>query len=249
MFEVDIEGFSGPLDLLCHLVERRELDPRGIKVGQVVALYSAWLGQVGGVTIDQLGEFISVAARLVLEKTLAIAPPPAPLPEEDDELLQDWGDEDLADLLERYRPYRAAAGYLAERWRAQSGRRFRPQSEILWRPEYGDVFALAVQWRDLLTRHAEGALSLFEDEGVDGVPDAIPDVGQVEHVMERVVERLQVLGPTRLSALLEGNRGRGPLAVTLLALLELARQHRVTLHQEEMFGDVSVQLQQTVETA
>ena len=244
MFQVDIEGFSGPLDLLCHLVESRQLDPMGVKVSDVVKLYVAWLAGGEKVTIDQLGEFILQASKLVLEKTLAIAPPPAP----EEEVFDEWDEEDLSDLLERYRPYRAAAKFLAQLWQKQVGRRFRPEQEQSWRYEMGNAYDLALLWKVLLQGQEERFFDFDEGLGIEGVPDAMPPLDQVEVVMERVLERLTLMGETTLTALLEGNRGRGPLAVTLLALLELTRQNKVTLHQEEMFGDVYVNLQPSVAT-
>ena len=74
----------------------------------------------------------------------------------------------------------------------------------------------------------------------NGVPAEIPDEVQVESRMERIMERLDVVKRLTLRSLLKEEPGRSPLVVSLLALLELSRRNRVTLSQEELFGDVSI---------
>ena len=61
-FQADIDGFSGPFDLLCYLVENRQLEAARISVGQVVRIYGAYLANTGKVSVAVVSEFLSMAS-------------------------------------------------------------------------------------------------------------------------------------------------------------------------------------------
>ncbi len=241
-FQVEVQGFSGPLDLLCHMVESREIEASQIKVSEVIALYGAYLARVGGLPIAALADFIVQAAHLVLQKTLALLPRPQPEPQdwEDPQLSED--EPNLEELLERYRPYRRAAALLEQLKASADQRYFRRGEAMAPVFDLGDLYSLSLQWLDLLgRRRPRWEDQDWEDWEIQGVPPAIPDAVQVENRMDRIMERL-ALFPQGLSLrdLLHHEPGRGPLVVTLLALLELSRQNKVRLSQREMFGDVLI---------
>jgi segregation and condensation protein A len=114
--EITIDGFSGPLDLLCHLVESRQMQAAKIKVAQLVRIYGAYLAKTQKASADALAEFFFMAAELLLQKTLSLLPS-APEEEypEDAEEDDPAGEEELMARLARYRPYRAATAWLEER--------------------------------------------------------------------------------------------------------------------------------------
>lgn len=242
-FRLEIEGFSGPLDLLCHMVESQEIRAADVKVSQVVSLYGAWLAECGKVDLDELASFIAGAARLVLQKTKELLPrPEEPASDEPD----DDGEMNLEEFLQGYRPYRKAAGLLAELYEKAAGRAFKDASPLPASFDLGDLMGLSLTWLSLYERRRAAAEAAWEPEHwedeIGGVPLAIPDEQQVQQRMDGVMERLAVVGPTSLRALLSDDPGRGPLVVTLLALLELSRRNMITLAQEVMFGDVQISL-------
>ncbi|MDY3868611.1 MAG: segregation/condensation protein A [Pyramidobacter sp.] len=244
MFQVELDGFSGPLDLLCHMIDQKKIEVAQISVSEIISVYSAYLARSEKLSIASIAEFIAQAAHLVLQKTVSLLPAyEAPLPE-DDIIPIDDEHADLREMLERYRPYRKAAEVLDGLKDAAEQRRFRPAGERVPYFDLGDLYSLSVQWLKLLNRCRQRA-ELFDpdpdDWEIDGVPPEIPDEVQVENRMERVLERLTVF-PDGLSlrSMMKEEPGRGPLVVTLLALLELSRRNKVSLTQKELFGDVFI---------
>ena len=51
MFQIEIEGFSGPLDLLCHMIDQGRIEAAQISVAEVISIYGAYLAQTGGLPI------------------------------------------------------------------------------------------------------------------------------------------------------------------------------------------------------
>lgn len=72
--DVELEGFSGPLDLLCHLVESGEMSASEISVSELIRVYSDFLIRNERATINEMAAFFSLTARLLLGKLKAILP-------------------------------------------------------------------------------------------------------------------------------------------------------------------------------
>ena len=244
-FQAEIDGFSGPFDLLCWLVESRGLEAASISVGQVVRIYGAYLANTNKVSVSVVSEFLFMAASLVLNKIRALLPGRESL-YESEEPENDPG-EDVLEKLSRYRPYRSAARDLAilKEERDRFFFRSAPEEEDD-EPSFdlGDLFALCRLWwslRDLKRRTKNAAPYIFENEDDwSGVPSSLPEEEQIERKISEILSELNSDGSLRLSFLLRENRAMANFVVTLLALLEMSRMGRIRILQEELFDDIVI---------
>lgn len=113
-FQAEVSGFSGPFDLLCYLVENRQLDAAGISVGQAVRIYGAYLANTRRVSVAVISEFLVLAASLVLNKIRSLLPGKTAEQEDgpcgtEEESRDEF---DVEEKLSRYRPYRKASAFL-----------------------------------------------------------------------------------------------------------------------------------------
>jgi segregation and condensation protein A len=240
--EVSVEGFSGPLDLLCCLVESREVEISLIRVSDIVRIYGAFLSDSGKAPISVIADFISAAAGLVLEKVLSLFPGYDSSREEEGG--EEVSEEDLGFILERYLPYRNAARELLV-LKAEREKLFSAEHDEEEDPLYvlGDLYSLSSLWWQLLEQKrsqtsVERSRKLTSQ--LEGMPSPVPDEKQVER---RISELLVLLAEENEIGLRElmGDLSDVPrFVVTILALLELSRLGKVMLHQEELFGDVRI---------
>ena len=242
MFEIEIDGFSGPLDLLCHLIEQNEIEAAHISVSEVIAIYTSYLAKNASLPISSIADFISQAAHLVRQKTFSLLPRYVQNDETFQEEILIDDDIPVADMIERYRPYREAASLLSELKMRADRRHFRRGEDFDPFFDLGDLYSLAMQWLDLLNQRSHRNFEIDDDDSWqdDGLPAEIPDEVQVENRMERILERLEIAKILSLRSLLKEEPGRASLVVSLLALLELSRRNKVTLTQKELFGDVRI---------
>lgn len=241
--------FSGPLDLLCHLIETRSFDASTVKLTDVLSQYVGYLASSGRASLMELADFFSVASRLLLGKLRSLVPntddnaPDDPdTMEQDDEMVEPYTEEELRAMVERFRPYRAAASLLASRM-AEMERYFpREGAEggSLWF-DIGDLYGLASHWWELIARRDKDRAARTEEVFISEIPDAMPFEVAVDSRMDSVAELLRCDGEKRFSSLLE-HFGRSELIVTLLALLELSRLDRIDMTQDEQWGDIQIQL-------
>src|SRR2546425_6391276 len=109
-YQVRTEVFSGPFDLLLHLIAKRELDIYEVSLAAITEEYLAHLKEMVELDLDVATEFLVVAATLIEMKASRLLPGP---PRDDDAL--DVSDRDLliARLLE-YRAYKDASARLSQ---------------------------------------------------------------------------------------------------------------------------------------
>lgn len=248
-FEVTIDGFSGPLDLLCHLVESRQMQASQIKVTQLVRIYGAYLSKTRKASVDVLAEFFFMAAELLLQKTLSLLPTADNQDSGYDEMEDLPIDEDeLLEKLARYRPYRVATTWLEDRKRLKE-RSFRrlgpdtPHEEPIY--DIGDLFFLSRVWWGLFERFSQNQdVKVFDfEESFEewkGMPEALPEESQIQSRIAELEEKLKTGEILFLNTLWSGTPSVKLLVVTLLAVLEMCRMGKVYIEQEKLFSDVKI---------
>lgn len=112
-FEVQLELFDGPIDLLLHLVKKRELPIEKVSLAEVTSQYLECISRISELDFDLAGEYLVIAATLVsLKSSVLLGEPKTELPDEEK------GPDPHEELLRRLREaaiYREGAGLLATR--------------------------------------------------------------------------------------------------------------------------------------
>jgi len=256
--EVVIEGFSGPLDMLCHLVESRQMQASKIKMTQLVRIYGAYLSKTQKASVETLAEFFFMVASLLLQKTISLLPTASP--SEDPELWDDTGgaheeglEEEMLERLARYRPYRTATAWLEDR-KARQDRHYRravtEEQSGEARYDIGDLYFLSRIWWGLLERKlsdgrttgiADDAYDAGDDiEEWDGMPSALPEESQIQGRITELEEKLALHSELSLNALWAISPSVQVLVVTLLAVLEMCRMGKTVIEQDIPFSDVKI---------
>jgi segregation and condensation protein A len=231
-YRVRLAVFEGPLDLLLHLIEREELEITRVSLARVTDQYLAYLAALEELQVDDLADFIAVAARLLLIKSQALLPrPPTPMPEE----AEDAGEELIRQLL-AYKQFKQAAQRLKER-HSQGQRshvRLAPPPGI----EAGIEHLEPVSLEALLAAARRAIQKRPPAPPVDDIvaPLSITINDQIELITHTLARQPQV----SFTELLTAAYSRQEVAVTLIAVLELIKQHKVQARQERMFGEIAI---------
>ena len=228
--------YEGPLDLLLHLIKRAELDARDVTASIITEQYLAYLELLDSLNLDVAGEYLVMAATLLLIKSFSMLPHAGTEDlEEAEELKRDL----VARLLE-YQRYREAAEKLGAR--ALLGRDvFAAPGEKLPDPppeEDGQAQRLNVSLFDLV--EAMGAV-LKRLTKTTPRQIALRDIPVAECIPRIMTALEQAGGAVEFAALFEDFRDsndRSMVIATFMALLELIRQGRVRAHQEHRYGPI-----------
>ena len=237
-YKVDLEIFEGPLDLLLYLIRREELNIYDIPIGRITEQYMQYLDLMRQLNLDVAGEFIVMAATLMVIKSRMMLP--VDRRQTDEGTDEEWVDPrlDLVRQLIEYKKFKDAAGRLAE-YEALTQESFdygggRPKFEKS-AADAADALA-SIDMFDLLTAFQEVLARLNEipQEELKGMRWSVPDK------MDYILERSRADGQVSFSTLFTARSPRGEVIVTFLALLELLRQHRVIVYQNDAFHEITV---------
>ena len=238
-YKVNLGVFEGPLDLLLYLIRREELDIYDIPIEHITREYMAFIDQARAMNLDIAGEFIVMAATLMVIKSRMLLPVSRRIANEDGD--EEWVDPrlDLVRQLIEYKKFKDAAIRL-ETMEALSANSFdygggRPKFE---KTEADARNAIAnLDLYDLLTAFQEVIARANEipHEELKGIRFSVPEK------MDYVLERTRREGQVAFTNLFDVERSpKGEIIVTFLALLELLRQHRVIVYQNAAFHEITI---------
>ncbi len=224
-FVVDLERFHGPLDLLLHLIREQDLDIFDIPIARITEQFLVAIRRAERLEIESAGDFLQLAATLVRIKARMLFPLRGGEEPEDDPRA------DLVRRLLEYEHFREAARLLAdgERERARLFRRgfAEPRTAPPAEPP-----PLRTRWEQVWA--AAEALSERLAAAGPSVALAVRPV-RLDEKMALVRDELSRAPRVRFAALVAPWGTRIHAVVSLLACLELARQHALRLRQARSF--------------
>ena len=229
-YEVKLERFEGPLDLLLHLIQRDEIDVYDIPIARITQQYLTYIELMRLLDLDVAGEFLVMAATLMRIKAKMLLPLPA-VGEEEEE-----GDprEELVQRLVEYRQFKEAAGTL--KGREDERRKLFERGMLPGEDEAGPLPLAPATLFDLL----EALNRVLARIPQRVTYDVTGEVYDIEDKMAYISRMVDEGGGVLFSTLMTGCRERGEIIVTFMALLELIKLGGVTVVQSEVFGEISI---------
>ena len=227
--EVILEAFAGPLDLLLYLIRKENLDILDIPMAPLTRQYLEYVEAMRATNLELAAEYLVMAATLMEIKSRLLLPrPPAAEAAEEDPRAE------LVRRLLEYERIKKAAQQLDQL--PQLGRDVLAVSVWVERVVTDqlpgvDAQDLAEAWRALLHRARLSRHHRVSRE----------ELSVREH-MSGILRRLQERRVLEFGELFDPARGVAVLVVTLLAVLELARESLLELTQSESFAPIYVKL-------
>lgn len=228
--EVFLEAFEGPLDLLLYLIRKQNFNILDIPMVGVTKQYLAYVDEIRSRNLELAAEYLLMAAMLIEIKSRMLLPPKKQAEGEEPE---DPRAELVRRLLE-YEQMKLAATHLSEV--PQYGRDFLKAQvyvEQALKPRFPDVELADLQsaWADILRR-----AKLVQHHRISR-----EELSVREH-MSIVLKKLQGRRFAPFEDLFDPARGVPVLVVTLIALLELAKENLVEITQAEAYAPIYVRL-------
>ncbi len=229
-FNVDLNIFRGPLDLLLYLVRKHEVEIVDIPIALITDQYLQHLDVLQQLDVGAVGDFLSMASMLIEIKSQQVLPRGDEVEEEIDDPRQE-----LVRRLLEYKQYRDAASILDERSRAWQQHYPRVANDLAQRQRnLAEEPIHEVELWDLVS-----AFGRVIRENVSAKPSNIVYDDTPIHVhIGRILERLGQRGRLALSELFDAKLHKSALVGMFLAVLELVRHHRVRAEQNELFGEI-----------
>jgi segregation and condensation protein A len=228
-YQVDLDTFRGPMDLLLYLVKRNEVDVCDIPIAKVAEQFLEYMRVLELIDVERAGDFLVMAATLMEIKSRLLLPRADESAEPEDDPRQE-----LVRQLIEYKKFKEAAALLEAQAEQQSYRLPRQTVEAPASVDPAQQPLQQVELWDLVS-----AFGRLMRETLALQPQHIAvDLTPVHVYMEQILERLASESRLTFSALFTPPHERGRLVGLFLACLELIKGQRILAEQPEAFGEI-----------
>ena len=228
---VQLDHFEGPLDLLIFLIKKNEVNIYDIPIARITEQYLSHLRYATHVPVETLTDFYVMAATLLYIKSRMLLP----IESDDEEEEYDDPRKELVDRLIEYQRYRKLSDLMSsieekQEFQIEAANRQAPlpfeEDEQLW--EQLDVWDLLKAFSRLMRNvNSDRLVSLYEEVTVNEKLTLIDEFlarGDEFNFQELLRERASVMD----------------LVCAFIAILESARQRKIRILQNKMFGDIRI---------
>ena len=232
-YEVKLEIFEGPLDLLLYLIKKEEINIHDIQIAKIADQYLQYMDLMKMLDLNIAGEFLVMAATLMHIKSKMLLPQDETEEEKPEE---DPRDELVKKLLE-YRKFKEAAEQLKAREAEQKEVFSRPATRQPIENSVGeDELYFEASIFDLLSAFSKVLKEVPKNKFYEVVKDEVTvseKIHEIFHILVKkpVIYFLELFGKVR---------NKIDIIATFLALLELIRMKEVLVKQDKVFSDIKI---------
>ncbi len=239
-----LPNFEGPLELLLHLLEKNDIDIYDIPIHTVTEQFLAYLEQLEENSLDDISEFVVMAAHLLEVKSKMLLP----IHGEDDETAPIGEDDPRYELVQRliqYKIYKDAATTLQRQHDENAGIQMQRISEIerfketLEEADDGlqiDISLLVGALNDVINR-----IPVYDLTRRNFFEKLVRDHYTIEQKLVYLEEMFEQKTKWTFKQLVGTARDKMELIITFLALLEFLRDNSLKIYQLESFSEIIIE--------
>ncbi len=240
---VKLDAFEGPLDLLLQLIEKNKIDIYDIPIAQITDQYMEVINSMSEEKMDEMSEFLVMAAYLLKLKSDMLLP---------QETSSETGEPvdiraELVEKLLEYKMYKYVSYELKDRQYDAEKLMFKESTiplEVLQYKEDVDISEILgdVSLNKLNSIYKD--LVKKKDDRIDPVRSKFGRIEKEDTNIYAILQDIQMYGLANrhfsFRHYLDSKKTKMEVIITFLAILELIKMGRVTIHQEEIFDDIMI---------
>lgn len=233
-YELRLDNFEGPLDLLCYLIDKNKMDIYKIEIAKITDQYMEYLREQEKLNLEVASEFLVMASTLLLIKSKGLLPKET---EDEAELTE----EELLNRIIEYKKFKEISKLFKERIQMYSNR-------VHKFPENIELPKQTIEKKYTIENIVNSYSKLLEKEeakknenakNIDKI--AVHDVYSVSDKVKEIFKELIrkpkfVFG--RLFSLRE--KPKAEVVTAFSGVLELSRRSKINTEQDELFGDIVI---------
>lgn len=233
-YNIKLENFEGPLDLLCHLVDKNKMDIDKVNISQITDQYIEYLNAMEELNLEIASEFIVMLSTLVYLKSKHLLPKEG---EDEEELTE----EELIKRIIEYKRYKEIIKLFREKYNTYSKRIFKlpekielPNRKLERKYEKEDI---AESYRVLVERNENKKNKNAINMEKIAILETVTVASKVKDIFRELVKKHKFI----FGALCTSKKYTKLETVTAFSgMLELSRRNKITTEQNKNFGDIIV---------
>lgn len=234
-YAIKTDNFEGPLDLLCHLIDKNKMNINDIKISDITDQYLQYIKQMEEMNLDITSEFLVMASTLLYLKSKSLLPKQE---SEEEELTE----EELIRRIIEYKKYKEITNKLKENFQTFSNRFFKVAEEIELpkqkiEKDY-DKTIIPEIYSNLIKRNEEKINQNAKNIERIALVETYTVASKVKDMFKALVRNKRFIF-NKLFSIKEHNKQE--VVTAFSGLLEMSRRSKITTSQEDTFGDILVE--------
>lgn len=233
-YTIKMTNFEGPLDLLCHLIDKNQMDIFDIKINDITDQYLEYLKYMDQMNLEITSEFIVMASKLIYLKSKQLLPV-----EKEDEEEEEF---DLVKLLVEYKKYKEMTNVFRERLDNFGRRVYKlPEKVELPKGKLDTAFepSLIVDtYAAFVRREIEKKNVNAENINRIAVSEKYTIKSKIKEILKTLLKKPKFIFNKLFNV---QKRPKAEIVTAFLSLLELAKLERISVTQDSLFGDINVE--------
>ncbi len=230
-----IDNFEGPLDLLCHLIDKNKMDIYDINLSEITDQYIEYLKKQEELNLEIASEFLVMASTLLYLKSKKL------LPKQEDEE-EELTEEELIRRIIEYKKFKEISKKLKENYLEYSNRYYKLQEEIKLpkqklEKEY-EKNTIPDIYSNLVKRNEEKVNQNAKNIEKIAITDNYTVASKVKEMYKVLIKQKRFIFNKLFSI---NKRNKQEVVTAFSGLLELSRRNKVETDQKELFGDIEVE--------
>ena len=234
-YAIKLENFEGPLDLLCHLIDKNKMDIYDTKLSEITDQYIDYINQMERMNLEITSEFLIMASTLLYLKSKNLLP-------NDVEDERELTEEELLQRIIEYKKYKEISKKLKEYYEINQKRCFKLQEKIELPKQKLEVeyhYETLVQlYKEIVEKNKNRLNQNAKNIEKIAITETYSVGSKVKEMFRELLKKPRFVF-NKLYKVSERNKQE--VVTAFSGLLELSRRSKVVTSQEELFGDIIVE--------
>ncbi len=233
-YAVKIDNFEGPLDLLCHLIEKNKMNIYDINLSEITDQYVEYLKEQEKMNLEIASEFLVMATTLLYLKSKNLLPK-----QEDDE--EEITEDELIRRIIEYKKFKEISKILKQNYLEYQNRYFKQPEEIKLpkqkiEKDY-DKNVIPDVYKNVMEKNASKINQNAKNIEKIAITDNYTVASKVRQMFKVLIKQKSFIF-NKLFSIKKHNKQE--VVTAFSGLLELSRRSKVETDQEKLFGDILV---------
>ena len=234
-YEIKLENFEGPLDLLCTLIEKNKMNIYDIKLDTITDQYIEYINSMKKLNLEITSEFLIMASTLLYLKSKNLLPNG-----KDDE--EELSEEELLRRIVEYKKYKDITIKLRANFETFSNRIYKNQEEIelpsqALEQNYNSEI-IPELYENLINKNKEKINQNAKDIEKIAIIENYTVASKLKDMFRELIRNKNFVFNKLFSV---KKHSKNEVVTAFIGLLELSKRSKVTTFQEKTFGDINVE--------
>ena len=234
-YSIKLENFEGPLDLLCHLIDKNKMDIYDINLREITDQYIEYINKMEQMNLEVTSEFLVMSSTLLYLKSKHLLPK-----EQEDE--EEITEEELIRRIIEYKKYKEITQKLKEHFTEYS-KRFYKRTEEIELPKQKiekkyNCDIIPELYKNILQKNSEKINQNASNIEKIAITETYT-VGDTVKEMYRALIKFKKFTFNKLFSIKKHNKKE--VVTAFSGLLEMSRRNKIITEQNKLFGNIEVE--------